>query len=107
MCFQVLRKVARVHPTANKPMVESATFVIRKRERAPAAGSGSSSSGGASALGWLPARGPAGQEAHAWELVQVDVNILRDESSWGRRVQVRGLRMEQQAAFAGWEALCA
>ncbi len=76
-----------MHPTVDTLVVETSAFIIRKREQGPAAGSGSS--GGGSALGWLPARGPSGQEAHAWELVQVDVNILRAESGWGRRVQVR------------------
>ncbi len=81
----MLRKVSRAHPTADTLVVERSAFVIRKRERGPAVdGTGGGGGGGGGTL-----RAPAGQEAHAWELVQVDVNVLREQSTREQRVQVR------------------
>ncbi len=85
----MLRKVSRAHPTADTLVVERSAFVIRKREHGPAAG------GSGSMLG-TPARAPGGKEAHAWELVQVDVNVLHEQSTREQRVQVRRLQEQQR-----------
>ncbi len=83
--LQVFRRVSRAHPTADTLVVETSAFVIRKREHGPTAASSSSSS---STLG-TPARAPGGQEAHVWELVQVDVNVVHQLPTREQQVQVR------------------